>query len=73
MPAATAPAGHGPKATKFVLTAVEQALTLRQHVPGLFIHTDRGCLHTSAARRTRIERAKAVPSFSGPDNPYDNA
>ncbi len=59
--------------TELVLTALEQALTLRQPAPGLIIHADRGSQYTSAACRARIEKAKAVPSFSRPGNPYDNA
>ncbi|MBC8083321.1 MAG: IS3 family transposase, partial [Hymenobacter sp.] len=59
--------------TELVLTALEQALTLRQPAPGLVIHADRGSQYTSAACRARIEAAGAVPSFSRPGNPYDNA
>jgi putative transposase len=59
--------------TELVLHALEQALTLRQPAPGLLIHADRGSQYTSAACRARIERAKALPSFSRPGNPYDNA
>ena len=59
--------------TELVLYALEQALTLRQPAPGLIIHADRGSQYTSAACRARIARAQAVPSFSRPDNPYDNA
>ena len=56
-----------------MLHALEQALTLRQPAPGLIIHADRGGQHTSAACRARIDQAGAVPSFSRPGNPYDNA
>ncbi|AHJ96472.1 hypothetical protein Hsw_0877 [Hymenobacter swuensis DY53] len=59
--------------TELVLLALEQALTLRQPAPGLIIHADRGSQYTSAACRTRIDQAGAVPSFSRPGNPYDNA
>ena len=59
--------------TELVLTALEQALTLRQPAPGLIIHADRGSQYTSAACRARIEAAGALPSFSRPGNPYDNA
>jgi putative transposase len=64
-------AAHMP--TELVLHALEQALTLRQPAPGLIIHADRGSQYTSAACRARIDQAKAVPSFSRPGNPYDNA
>ena len=59
--------------TEPVLLALEQALTLRQPATGLIIHADRGGQHTSAACRARIDQAGAVPSFSRPGNPYDNA
>jgi putative transposase len=59
--------------TELVLTALEQALTLRQPAPGLIIHADRGSQYTSLACRTRIEKAQALASFSRPGNPYDNA
>ena len=59
--------------TKLVLHALEQALTLRQPAPGLIVHADRGSQYTSAACRARIVAAGAVPSFSRPGNPYDNA
>ena len=59
--------------TELVLLALEQALTLRQPAPGLIIHADRGSQYTSAACRARIDRAGALPSFSRPGNPYDNA
>ena len=59
--------------TELVLHALEQALTLRQPAPGLIVHADRGSQYTSAACRAHIDRAGAVPSFSRPGNPYDNA
>ena len=64
-------AAHMP--TELVLLALEQALTLHQPAPGLLIHADRGSQYTSAACRARIERAKTLPSFSRPGDPYDNA
>ncbi len=59
--------------TDLVLHALEQAFTLRQPAPGLIIHADRGSQYTSAARRARIEKAGALPSFSRPGNPDNNA
>lgn len=58
---------------ELVLHTLEQVLTLRQPASRLIIHADRGSQYTSAACRARIERAKALPSFSRPGNPYDNA
>lgn len=59
--------------TELVLTALEQALTLRQPAPGLIIHADRGSQYTSQACRQRISEAGAQASFARPGNPYDNA
>ncbi|MBO0361180.1 IS3 family transposase [Hymenobacter sp. BT186] len=59
--------------TELVLTALEQALTLRQPAPGLVIHADRGSQYTSHACRQRIEDAGALASYARPGNPYDNA
>lgn len=59
--------------TELVLLALEQALPLRQPAPGLIIHADRGSPYTSQACRARIDQAGALPSFSRPGNPYDNA
>ena len=46
---------------------------MRQPAPGLIIHADRGSQYTSATCRARLEAAGAVPSFSRPGNPDDNA
>ena len=59
--------------TELVLHALEQALTLRLPAPALIIHADHGSQYTSAACRARIAQAGALPSFSRPGNPYDNA
>ena len=59
--------------TELVLLALEQALPLRQPASGLVIHADRGSRYTGAACRARVAQAGAVPSFSRPGNPYDNA
>ena len=59
--------------TELVLHALEQALTLRQPAPELIVHADRGSQYTSAACRARIEAACALPGFSRPGNPCDNA
>lgn len=59
--------------TELVLHALEQALALRQPAPGLIIHADRGSQCASAACRARVAQAGAVPSFSRPGKPGDNA
>ena len=56
-----------------MLEALGQGLTLWQPAPGLTIHADRDSWYTSAACRTRIGQADALPSFSRPGNPYKNA
>ena len=59
--------------TEPMLHALKQARTLRQSAPGLIVHADRGSQYTSAACRARLNTVGAVPSFSRPGNPYDNA
>ena len=59
--------------SEWVLIVLEQALTLRQLAPDLIIHADRGNQYTSAACRTRIEKAQALASCSRPGNPYARA
>ena len=59
--------------TELVLTALEQALTLRHPSPGLSIQADRGSQYTSAACQQRITDAGGLPSFSRPGKPDDNA
>jgi len=59
--------------TELVLTALEQALTLRQPAPGLVVHADRGSQYTSHACRQRIAYVGALASYARPGNPYDNA
>ena len=59
--------------TELMLHALEQVLTLRQPAPGLLIHADRGSQYTSVAYRACIAAAGALPSFSRPGNPHDNA
>jgi transposase InsO family protein len=59
--------------TELLLTALEQALTLRQPAPGRVIYADHGSQYTSPDCRTRIEKARALASYSRPGNPYDNA
>ena len=58
--------------TGCVLVAMKLALTPRQPATSFIIRADRGGQCTSAACRTRVDQAGAVPSFSRPGNPYDN-
>ena len=57
----------------YLATRREQAPTLRQPAPSLTIHADRGSQYTSAACCARVAQAGAMPSFSRPGSPYDNA
>lgn len=59
--------------TGLMLSALEQALTLRQPASGLVIHADRDSQYTSLACRACITKAHALASFSRPGNPPDNA
>ena len=59
--------------TELVLPALKQALRLRQLAPSLIIHANRDSQYTSQAYRARINQADAVPGFSRPSNPYENA
>jgi len=59
--------------TELVLTALEKALTMRQSVPGLIVHADRGSQYISSDYRTRIKKSKALASFSRPVNLLEGA
>jgi putative transposase len=55
---------------ELMLTALEQALTLRLPASGLIIHADRSSQYTSAACRTRLKKTQNLASYSRPGNPY---
>ena len=55
--------------TELVLTALEQALTLRQPAPGPIIHADRGNHYTTLVYQTRTGKAQALASYNWQDNP----
>lgn len=59
--------------TELVLLALQQASPLSQPAPGLSVDAYCGSRHTSAACHARSDLAGFVPSFTRPDNPYDNA
>lgn len=61
-----------PKAT-LAMTALQNALTLRQPAPELIVHSDRGVQYASAAYRELLASAGALPSMSRKGNCYDNA
>jgi putative transposase len=60
-------------AEPLVLTALTQAIRLRQPKPGLIHHTDRGGQYAGTQYRAMLKRAGMKQSMSRPDNCYDNA
>lgn len=56
-----------------VITALQNALTLRRPARGLIVHSDRGVQYASAAYRKVLADAGALPSMSRKGNCYDNA
>lgn len=72
------PAGHGlapgrANAHRTLAYRPRKGLDPAPARPGLIIHADRGSQCISAACCARIDQAEALPSFSRPGNPYDNA
>ena len=59
--------------THLALSALEQALTLRQPVPGLIHHSDRGVQYASLAYVSRLQEAGILISMSAAGCPYENA
>ncbi len=53
--------------------ALEQAIGVRQPLPGLVHHSDRGVQYASAEYVAILTQHGMVPSMSRPANPYDNA
>lgn len=53
--------------------ALSMAVTRQTPLPGLVVHTDRGCQYTSHAFTDALGAIKAVQSMSGTGNAYDNA
>lgn len=59
--------------TPLVLAAWQHARRQRRPAPGLIFHSDRGVQYASAAFRSALAAAGAVPSMSRRGNCYDNA
>jgi putative transposase len=59
--------------TPLVLAAWQHACQQRRPAPGLIFHSDRGVQYASAAFRTSLAAAGALPSMSRRGNCYDNA
>jgi len=55
------------------LQALSSAVAVRQPLPGLIHHTDRGSQYTSAAYQEALTDAGAVPSMSRKGDCWDNA
>jgi len=55
------------------VTALKQAITGRQPLPGLVHHSDRGIQYACGEYVDLLEANQIIPSMSRPANPYDNA
>jgi putative transposase len=55
------------------LRALQQAIAMRQPLPGLVHHSDRGVQYASREYVALLEKHQMVASMSRPGNPYDNA
>jgi putative transposase len=58
---------------QLVVTALRNALVLRQPPAGLYFHSDRGSQYSSQAVRKPLSVIAANQSMSGVGNSYDNA
>jgi transposase InsO family protein len=56
-----------------VIQALRAAIRLRQPLPGLIHHTDRGGQYAGTRYRQILARGRMLQSMSRPDNCYDNA
>ncbi len=59
--------------TRISMAALEQAIAVRQPLPGVVHHSDRGVQYASQDYVAVLEKHGMVPSMSRPANPYDNA
>ena len=59
--------------TELALSALNQAIALRNPAPGLIVHSDRGVQFASLAYRNRLENQGFLQSMSRKGNCYDNA
>lgn len=58
---------------ELTLAALNMALAVRQPLPGLVHHSDRGLQYACQTYRDRLDQFGIIPSMSRPGNPYDNA
>jgi putative transposase len=59
--------------TSLISKALERAIRLRGHSPGLIHHSDRGCQYASRDYRNQLSSAGICASMSRTGNCYDNA
>lgn len=59
--------------TQLALSAINQAIALREPNQGLIVHSDRGSQFASRAFRKRLADCRFLQSMSGKGNCYDNA
>jgi transposase InsO family protein len=59
--------------TQLTLTALNQAIAVRQPAAGLIHHSDRGVQYASTTYVARLNSIGAQISMSAKGNPYDNA
>ena len=60
-------------AAELTVSALQQAITQRQPLPGLVHHSDRGAQYACRDYVSLLESHGMLPSMSRPANPYDNA
>jgi transposase InsO family protein len=60
-------------ASRLAMEALEKAIALREPLPGLVHHSDRGVQYASEEYAAVLEKHGLIPSMSRPANPYDNA
>ena len=59
--------------SRLATEALEHAIEVRQPLPGLVHHSDRGVQYAAAEYVEILKKHGIVPSMSRPANPYDNA
>lgn len=59
--------------SRLATEALQHAIEVRQPLPGLVHHSDRGIQYASAEYIAILKQHEMVPSMSRPANPYDNA
>jgi transposase InsO family protein len=60
-------------ASRLAVAALNQAIAVRQPLPGLVHHSDRGVQYACAEYVAVLKKYGMIPSMSRPAHPYDNA